>query len=260
MTNRLLYAWVVLSILFSTSSAAAAPSSPILSPIANTSGSDAQIEKPSSQAALPNYRSFISDLKSGRPELAGVYVRGLFAYKVIQQPSNNPAYVSTQADALTQFSLASNYRTIGLLGHNNLAGSSFFNLAKNQDIILVNGDGSTSFYQVYDIQRYRALSPESPYSQFIDLATNERLSAEQLFNNVYGKGNILVFQTCIAVEDVPSWGRIFVLARPVNHLTPTFDQLTPAVGSALGSIRLIIQPTNKFSIPRFVKFGVSRVY
>jgi len=244
MTKRLLFSWVILSILFSTSSAAAAPGSSILNPIANTSGSSAQIEKPSTLASLPNYRSFISDLKSGRPELAGVYVRGLFAYKVIQQPSNNPAYVSTQADALTQFRLASNYRTIGLLGHDYLAGNSFFKLAKNQDIILVNGDGSTGFYQVYDVQRYRALSPDSPYSQFIDLATNERLSVEQLFNNVYGKGNILVFQTCISVENVPSWGRIFVLARPVNHLTPTFDQLTPAVGSALRSIRLVIHPTD----------------
>jgi hypothetical protein len=195
-------------------------------------------------AALPNFKSFVAGVKNGHDDLAGIYASGNFAFKIVQQPSDNPAFVSTVPDALTQFRMAGSYHTIGLLGHDYLAGRSFFSLQKNQDIILVNGNGTTEFYRVFDIQRYQAITPESPYSRFIDLANNHQLSVEELFSRIYAQGNILVLQTCISTDKIPSWGRIFVLAQPVKHLTPTFDQLTPSIASALRGARKVIQPSN----------------
>jgi hypothetical protein len=223
-------------------------------PIAITNGIRVEVNLAPGAANLPNFKSFVAGLKNGQTDLAGIYASGNFAYKIVQQPSDNPAFVSTQPNTVTQFRMAGSFRTIGLLGHDYLAGGSFFNLKKNQDIILVNGNGSTRYFRIYDIQKYQALTPESPYSQFIDLANQQKISVDELFNRIYAKGNILVLQTCISTEKVPSWGRIFVLAQPVNHLTPTFDQLTPAISSALHGLHQVLQPSNK--VPNLIKRGI----
>ncbi len=203
--------------------------------IALTGGSP-DINNTSSSAALPKLKSFVANVKNGRNALTGAYVSGTFAFKILQQPSNNAGFVSTQPDALTQFRMAAQYNTIGLLGHDYLAGSYFFELKLDQDIVLVKGDGTLKYYRIFEIKRYQALSPTSPYSRFIDLDDNSQLSAEQLFYRIYGEGNTLVLQTCISTEAVSSWGRIFVIARPVAHLTPSLDQFNPVVSAALQNI------------------------
>jgi hypothetical protein len=81
---------------------------------------------------------------------------------------------------------------------------------------------------------YQALSPTSPYSNFVDLNTKKLLSAEQLFYNIYGRGgSTLVFQTCISTEQVPSWGRLFVLAKPIEPNSPSLLQVLPLIERAL---------------------------
>lgn len=195
----------------------------------------------SSPAALPKLKTFIADVKNGRSVLMGIYVSGIFAYNILQQPANNAGFVSTQPDALTQFRMAAQYNTIGLLGHDNLAGASFFKLKVNQDIVLVKGDGTLQYFRIFDIKRYQAMSPSSPYSNFVDLDTNAKLSAEGLFYKIYGQGNTLVLQTCISTEQVSSWGRIFVIAQPVEHLTPTLDQFNPAVSTVLNNLSQSLQ-------------------
>jgi hypothetical protein len=241
MTHRLLCVLIASILLL-----VATTSADIVSPdrIVLTSGPKVDIPLISVPAALPNFKSFVTGLKNGQSDLTGIYAGGQFAFKVIQQPVDNPAFVSTQPETLTQFRMAGNYKTIGLLGHDYLAGGSFFSLKKNQEIILVSGNGSTKYFKVDDIQRFQALSPESPYSRFVDLMTQEQLSAEELFNRIYARGNLLVLQTCIPNEKISSWGRIFVIAKPINHLTPSFDQLTPAISNALQGIRLMFQPAN----------------
>lgn len=167
-------------------------------------------------AALPSLPEFIESVKDGSfSTVRGVYVQGVMAYAVTQQPSGSPGYVSTAADKLTQFKMASSMGNIGLLAHNYLAGASFFSVNPGDTIILVYGDGRTQGFLVENVLRYQALTPLSPYSNFIDLDTQEFLTAEQLFYKVYGGGFHLTLQTCIEYEGDLSWGRLFVIALPI---------------------------------------------
>ncbi len=237
MIKKFLLLQITLFILLSVTIGDAAFIRPFVSArIALTGGNGPNVSNSSPSATLPKLKSFVANVKNGHNDLTGVYVGGIFAFKILQQPSNNAGFVSTQPDALTQFRMANQYNTIGLLGHDYLAGSSFFKLQVNQDIVLVKGDGTLKYFRIFEIKRYQALSPTSPYSRFVDLDDKSQLSAEQLFYRVYGKGNALVLQTCISTEKVSSWGRIFIIAHPVAHLAPSLDQFTPVVTAALHNI------------------------
>ena len=186
-------------------------------------------------STLPSLNSFITSVKNGQTSLlSGVYVPGVLAFPIIQQPGSDAGYVSSRPSIITQFGMAGRYNSIGLLAHDFLAGASFSRLQPNNDVVLVFGDGSLSYYRIYEILRYQALYPASPYSNFIDLSSNAQLSAEQLFFRTYGKGDsILVFQTCISTASVSSWGRLFVLARPVEASQPSLIQALPMIEQAL---------------------------
>jgi hypothetical protein len=166
-------------------------------------------------AGLPNLYDFITSMQNGESQtLVGVYVGGVMALPVIQQPAAQPAYVSSDNNVLTQFSMASQYGTTGILAHNYLAGDNFFKIVKGQDVVLVFGDGKTKTYRIEDIQSYQALSPYSVYSNFVDLsAPTSKLSSTEVFNRVYGQAGALVLQTCIKVGSESSWGRIFLIGR-----------------------------------------------
>jgi hypothetical protein len=168
-----------------------------------------------SAAALPTLSDFVTSIRTGESQtLVGVYVPGVMALPVMQQPSSQPGYVSEEKNVLTQFRMANQYGTTGLLAHNYLAGDNFFNIALGQDVVLVFGDGKTRTYRIDDIQSYQALSPYSVYSNFIDLsAPGKMMSSTDVFNRVYGQGNVLVLQTCIKVGNEASWGRIFLIGR-----------------------------------------------
>jgi hypothetical protein len=185
-------------------------------------------------AALPSLNSFVSTVENGQSSLlTGVYVPGVLAYPIVQQSGSDAAYVSTQPATLTQFRMAGQFNSIGLLAHDFLAGSSFVNLKVGNDVALIFGDGSLKYYQIYEIQRYQALSPMSAFSSFIDLSNKSTLSAEQLFYHTYGLGgSTLVFQTCISTNSVSSWGRLFVLARPVEASQPSLLQAMPLIEQA----------------------------
>lgn len=171
-------------------------------------------------ASLPTLDSFIETVKDGSiSTLRGVYVQGVMAYPVLQQPANNAGYVSSLNGRLTQFKLASTYGTIGLLAHNYLAGASFSQLKEGDIITLVYGNGRTSSFMVTDIQSYKAQTPTSPYSNFTDLETNDFYTAEQLFKKVYAGDYHLTLQTCIEKDGDLSWGRLFIIAKPVTEST-----------------------------------------
>ncbi len=233
MIKKFLVYQIALFILLSVTTGDAAFIRPFVSARIALTGGSPEINNTSPSASLPKLKSFVANVKNGQAYPTGVYVSGTFAFRIMQQPANNAGYVSTQPDALTQFRMASQYNTIGLLGHDYLAGSSFFQLKVDQDIVLVKGDGTLKYFRVFEIKRYQALAPLSPYSQFVDQDDHSKLSAEQLFYRIYGKGNTLVLQTCISTKTVSSWGRIFVIARPVAHLTPSLDQFSPVVSAAL---------------------------
>jgi hypothetical protein len=166
----------------------------------------------------PTLGEFVTKVKNGQSGLVvGVYVPKTLALKVAQQPSNNPAYVSSVLGTATQFSLASQQGTIGLLAHNYLSGKLFSNLSAGEEVDIVYGDGGVRRYIISKIRRFQALSPNDPYSTFADLDNGSaQLSSTDLFNQIYAGGNKVVFQTCINANGNLSWGRLFVIATPIS--------------------------------------------
>ena len=162
----------------------------------------------------PFLDQFASSLINGNAkQVVGVFVDGVLALRVVQQPASDPAYVSSDKDVATYFSLASKLTgNNGLLAHNNLAGNYFFNLQPGQNVVLIYGDGNMAEYVVSDIDQFQAISPRSPTSNFVNLTTGETLTATDLFYLVYGGNSQTTFQTCIAQGNDDSWGRLFVIA------------------------------------------------
>ncbi len=164
---------------------------------------------------LPVFSEFSNLVQDGRADLArGVYVPNVFALPIVQQPYGYASFLSNESDQVTQFRMASQYGTTGLLAHNYLAGASFFALKVGDEVRLVYGDGKVEYFVVYEILQYQALQPNSPYSSFRNLETDEVLSVEQTFKRVFFSDGNVTFQTCIEKNGDLSWGRLFVIAIP----------------------------------------------
>jgi len=147
---------------------------------------------------------------------AQLAANSLFSFTISPQPAGNPAFVSSEPGVVTDFSLARTYGTIGLLAHNTLAGASFSRLKTGQSLQLIAQDGSVTAYRIISIEKYRALTPSSPKSDFSPLdSPGNRMTATELFNHIYatGKGKRLVLQTCLEANGNPSWGRLFIIAE-----------------------------------------------
>lgn len=167
------------------------------------------------ELSLPDFSSFVESVKGGDAgTLRGVYVSNVMSFPVIQQPIGNPGYVSPDPDVITQFSMASEVGNVGLLAHNHLAGQAFTNLDVGHEVRLVYGDGRVEYFIVTQTLEYQALQPYSPYSDFRNLETNQTISAEDLFREVYRGDRHITFQVCIEADGVDAWGRLFVIAQP----------------------------------------------
>ena len=189
--------WLVLLLIFG---ALAVPR-----PVSAAPGPDSRLDR--------DLATFVTSVVNGDPNaLRGVYAPGILALAVEQQL--NASFVSAKPDTATQFGMAAARGVVGLLAHNFLGGQDFFRLGIGQSILLVYGDGTTQPYLVTHIYRYRATKPESVYSSFVDLDTDTTTDATGLFNKVYTGDKHVTFQTCIAGEGNPSWGRLFVIAEP----------------------------------------------
>ncbi len=181
-------------------------------------------------ASYPGLTEFAAGLVNGRAdEVVGVYAPEVFALRVEQQPAGRPDYVSAEPSRVTQFALPKKHGVVGLLAHNYLSGKEFFQLAAGQTVVLVYGDGRLAHFRVTGSLSVQALAPYSPFSQFVDLARPEggALSSAELFERVYTTGDMLVFQTCIEAEGEPSWGRIFITARPAEPLQLNVPAFVP---------------------------------
>jgi hypothetical protein len=159
--------------------------------------------------------AFADQMENGMAtQVTGLYVEDVFALPVVAQPSGQPAYVSTAPNTVTYFSAAAAFGSYGFLAHNTLAGANFFNVRVGQIVAVVYGDGHYQTFLVNAVRRFQATSPTSPYSNFIDLAQGNTLTATDLFYQTYGINGQLVLQTCIAANGNDSWGRLFILAVP----------------------------------------------
>ena len=169
----------------------------------------------SNSIGLPDLDAFIHQVKNGHAdELGGIYVPGILAARIVQQPVGMDDFVSSWQGVLTQFSLASRLGSIGLLAHNDLAGKGFASLQRGQEFYLVYGDGSVSTFIVSEIFEYKAIDPSSASSSFIDMKNGDVLTSSELFSKVYNRPGRVIFQTCLEAADSLTWGRLFVIAEP----------------------------------------------
>jgi hypothetical protein len=165
----------------------------------------------------PAFDSFVESLKNDNPnQIVGVYIHNVLALRVVQQPFDNPGYVSIVDNQITQFRTAQDIAgNIGLLAHNYLSGAAFFNIRLGDIVEIVYGDGNILEFEVVEIKEYQALTPSSPYSDFVDLRTGQTMNATSLFYEVYGGDYRVTLQTCINRDNNSEWGRIFIIAKPL---------------------------------------------
>jgi len=170
---------------------------------------------------VQDFSSFLSEVQTGAVEqITGLYVPDVFAFPVIQQPPGHPEFVSSSDQELTQFGMATEYGSLGLLAHNTLAGEEFSKITPDMLIIVITGDGHYSIYIVKEIRRFQAYSPFSPYSNFYDLDTGDILTATDVFRQTYMVQGSVILQTCIASKGIDNWGRLFIIATPVSLEPP----------------------------------------
>lgn len=167
------------------------------------------------ELSLPDFSTFVEGVQDGEADIIkGVYVPNVMSLPVIQQPVGNPGYVSQDDNVITQFGMAAEVGNVGLLAHNHLAGQTFTNLSVGDEVRLVYGDGKIEYFIVTQTLQYQALQPYSPYSKFRDLETNQTITADKLFREVYRGDRHVTFQVCIEANGVDAWGRLFVIAEP----------------------------------------------
>jgi len=188
---------------------------PVALPI---TGGVSGITERSTAVVIPLLDNFIATVKNGQPkQLVGVYVSKVLALKVAQQPANNQAYVTRTIGYATQFGLAAKYGATALLAHNYRSGALFFDLLAGQEVDLIYGDGAIRRYTISTLRHFQALRPTNPYSNFVDLDNGgQQLLNADLFQQIYTSGDQVVFQTCIKAHGNVSWGRLFVIAKPVG--------------------------------------------
>lgn len=163
----------------------------------------------------PPDRARKAGLETDTQAIRSVLVPHAFSYAVVQQPEDEPYYVSSESDLVTEFGLAREHNSIGLLAHNNLAGNSFKYLKLGQEIYIVEKNGKTERYTVSAIYRFQALESSETGSHFVDLKSGKTLTASDVFTQMYTGAPHLTFQTCIYAKGNASWGRLFVIATPV---------------------------------------------
>jgi len=163
---------------------------------------EAAIAKAAAERAAA-FASKIESMKNGNAgQLTGMYVQNSFAMS---------------SGDFWQFGLAAQHGSLGLMAHNYAGGGNYFSLSVGSVINLVYGDGSVRKFQVTKIRRFEALQPNSPTSDFIDLDNGGgKQSVSKVFNAIYNSSNPLVLQTCIANHGVSTWGRLFVIAKPIG--------------------------------------------
>ena len=185
-----------------------------------TAAGAATVQAPEPTAAPPEvspaFQQFIDTMADGNPnEVRGVYIENVLSLPIVQQPDDDPVFVSTQLGTVTQFRSAANYGVTGLLAHNYLSGELFFNLAIGNEVRIVFGDGSYHRYLVSGTYSFQKMNPSSLQSDFTELATGDHLTSGQVFARFYSNGDKVTFQTCIERDGVSNWGLLFVVADPI---------------------------------------------
>ena len=165
----------------------------------------------------PEFARFIKQVADGQAKFVrGVFVEGILALRVVQQPTKDWAYVSGVLGNATEFQNAADNGVIGLLAHNYLSGKLFYHLKMGDQIGVVYGDGSVKNYRVSGSFQYQKLDPNDLSSKMVDLSTDITMTSGQVFEKFYAGSDHVTFQTCLEKNGVSTWGLYFVVAQPVN--------------------------------------------
>jgi hypothetical protein len=178
--------------------------------------------KPSSEtasavASLPSLADFIRQVSDGRSNLVrGFYVPGVMALRVVLQPQGDPGFISAEDGTATLFQSATVYGVTGLLAHNFLSGREFFRLKTGQMLDVIYGDGHIRHYRVSQIADFQRLSISDVRSNFLELSSGLKKTAEQVFAEYYQGKPHLTLQTCIERDGEWTWGVRMVRAEPTD--------------------------------------------
>ena len=168
-----------------------------------------------SSLILPSFSDFVGEVMNGQAKIVrGVYVPGVLALRVEQQPVGEPGTVLKKDGVATEFHAAATNNNIGLLAHNNLAGATFSGLQVGQEVRIVYGDGRVDYFIVNRLVSFQALQPDSQNGDFVDLSSKIKYTAQEVFSMFYAGSLHVTFQTCILKDGNGSWGRLFVTAVP----------------------------------------------
>jgi hypothetical protein len=172
---------------------------------------------PTLPAYINNLQQFTDTVANGEAGvLRGIFVAGVMAVPVIQQPQGNYNWISEAYDNVTQFQAAAEHGVVGLLAHNTRAGRAFSQLQPGKVFYLVYGDRSTRAYKITDLHGFQALQPLSPSTDYLDLANGQKLTTGEVFSLYFTGSYPLVLLTCIEKNGDSSWGRLFLMASPVG--------------------------------------------
>jgi len=188
---------------------------PVAEAQASTVVSAMPTPSPVTQSESEELLAFSRQVANGKPEsVSGLYVAGVLALRVVQQPADNPGFISSEEGTATQFQRANQFGAIGLLAHNTLAGRDFLRLSPAEELVLIHGDGRAERFRVSQIVDYQRLTRADLRSDFLALDTNSRYTADQVFTRFYQHAHRLTLQTCLARGDIADWGVHFVVADP----------------------------------------------
>ncbi len=163
------------------------------------------------------FSGFIKQVLDGRTKVVrGIYVEGVMALHVVQQPDKEWTYVSGTLGNATEFQNASKNGVIGLLAHNYLSGQLFYNLKPGNLLGVVYGNGSVKYYRVTGAYQYQKVDPNNLSSNLIELSTGKTVTSGQVFDKFYSGKDHVTLQTCLEKNGLSTWGLYFVEADPVG--------------------------------------------
>ena len=165
---------------------------------------------------FPSLNQFIIAVSDGKAGVVrGIYVKGVLALPVIQQPIGDFVFVSNEDGVTTEFQNSARHGVIGIIAHNQLSGKLFYELKPGDEVFVVYGDSSLRHFRVTKTVQYQRLERDNPTSDFIDLSNGEKLTSTQVFQRHYQGKERITLQTCLENEGILNWGIIFVTAIPI---------------------------------------------
>jgi hypothetical protein len=164
----------------------------------------------------PAFKRFIDRVADGQTGvIKGLYIPRLTGLSVIQQPQGDWAFVAGDRGLVTEFQSAARNGVTGLLAHNYLSGGLFYKLEVGDELWIVYGNRDVKSYRIDGIYSYQKLTPSSPQSDLIELATNARVTTEAVFTRFYRGEHKVTLQTCLEGNGLSNWGLTFFVALPI---------------------------------------------